>query len=176
MLCPNCHSQTDNYCGSANKVEKEKQYCKECGREIKYSKIGYCPSCAAKQRQLKEREDKILPLPTKEDLEQLIYTMSFTEIGKMYEVSEACVRKWCKKFGLPYTKTQMGIIDMTPIPITVCENCGKEFKPKDRNQKFCCNECRKEFLTKHHGFDINSNVLEDILTKDVLLELHNTKS
>ena len=33
ILCPNCHSQTENYCGSAN-VNKTKYYCKDCGKEI----------------------------------------------------------------------------------------------------------------------------------------------
>lgn len=29
MLCPNCHSQTDNYCGQANKAAK--YFCELCG-------------------------------------------------------------------------------------------------------------------------------------------------
>lgn len=31
MLCPNCHSQTDNYCGQANKAVK--YFCELCGAE-----------------------------------------------------------------------------------------------------------------------------------------------
>lgn len=49
MLCPNCHSQTDNYCGQANKKEKKKYHCSQCGREIK-TNTKLCPICAAKNR------------------------------------------------------------------------------------------------------------------------------
>lgn len=51
----------------------------------------------------KAREDKfIYTRPTKEELEKLIYTMSFVQIGVLYSVSDNAVRKWCKKYGLPY--------------------------------------------------------------------------
>ena len=43
MLCPNCHSQTDNYCGQANKAAKY-----FCGAEKKTKIARYCPKCAAK--------------------------------------------------------------------------------------------------------------------------------
>lgn len=29
---------------------------------------------------------------------------SFVEIGKLYGVSDNAVRKWCKKYGLPYRR------------------------------------------------------------------------
>ena len=51
MLCPNCHSQTDNYCGQANKKEKEKYYCSQCGRQIK-TNAKLCPVCSAKNRKV----------------------------------------------------------------------------------------------------------------------------
>lgn len=46
MLCPNCHSQTDNYCGQAAKY-----FCELCGAEKKTKAARYCPKCAAKMAQ-----------------------------------------------------------------------------------------------------------------------------
>lgn len=41
ILCPNCHSQTDNYCGNANKSER---LCPYCGNTMNYgSKM--CVKC-----------------------------------------------------------------------------------------------------------------------------------
>lgn len=50
-----------------------------------------------KQRKVKNR-------PSKEELKTLIKEKSMVKIGKMYGVSDNSVRKWCKKYNLPYTK------------------------------------------------------------------------
>ena len=95
MLCPNCHSQTDNYCGSANTTD-EKYYC-ECGREIKKGSK-YCPVCAHKH--LAELKGKC------PEFEQLIQDFleyqSFSGVASKYNVTDNSVKKWFKKFGLPY--------------------------------------------------------------------------
>lgn len=92
MLCPNCHSQTDNYCGNANKIEKEKVYCTVCGREINgRSESGLCASCAGKKRAQRERGSSIEP--SKEELSQLIVEKSFSEIGRMFKVTDNAIRK-----------------------------------------------------------------------------------
>ena len=43
-----------------------------------------------------------LHIPKKEELLNLITTMSFLQIGKIYGVSDNAVRKWCKKYDLPF--------------------------------------------------------------------------
>lgn len=92
MLCPNCHSQTDNYCGNSNKQSKQKYYCPDCGREIsKHARK--CLSCASKS--------KIKVTLTKEQLKDLLdqgYTK--TKIGEIFGVTEAAIRKWIKKYSL----------------------------------------------------------------------------
>lgn len=45
LLCPNCHSQTDTYCGYKDNGLKKRLYCKGCGCEIKKTKTGYCDKC-----------------------------------------------------------------------------------------------------------------------------------
>ena len=74
-------------------------YCPECGAEV--SKEGNkCWDCYMKERQNPN-------LPTREVLKELIKTDSFVSIGKQFGVSDNMVRKWCKKYNLPFTKTEI---------------------------------------------------------------------
>lgn len=83
MLCPNCHSQTDNYCGQANKAAR------------------YCPKCAAKMAQK-------VDLPAKDDLiDKFKELKSFVAVGQFYKVSDNTVRKWCKRYEIPHTKKEL---------------------------------------------------------------------
>lgn len=91
MLCPNCHSQTENYCGSANKV---KRYCLDCGRELKWYRSQYCTSCAAKHKTVINWDSE------KNNLEKLVKTKTNLEIASVYGVSEATIRRYRKKFSL----------------------------------------------------------------------------
>ena len=46
ILCPNCHSQTDNFCGRNIKSSKTKiYYCKGCFKEIEKTPTGLCDEC-----------------------------------------------------------------------------------------------------------------------------------
>lgn len=81
ILCPNCHSQTDNF----------------CGKNIK--KIEY-------RKNNKEKTIKNPPINRK-DLKQKIRTIPFTKIGEEYGVSDNAVRKWCKKYNLPYSSRKI---------------------------------------------------------------------
>lgn len=45
FLCPNCHSQTDNYCGNKNLKIQKRYYCKGCGKEIIKTITGFCDDC-----------------------------------------------------------------------------------------------------------------------------------
>lgn len=101
ILCPNCHSQTENYC---SKNIKRHNYCADCGKEIAL-KSTWCPQCAAKHNRVyKVDEDN---RPSKDELLYLIQTKPFTVIGRMYGVSDNTIRKWCKNMGLPSTKKEL---------------------------------------------------------------------
>lgn len=95
MLCPNCHSQTDNYCGQANKAEKPINHCAECGRPLKSLKSTYCPSCAAKRRKKIILGQTALVDLLRKHLGNR--TAAASEIG----VSETAIRKWCKCYNMP---------------------------------------------------------------------------
>lgn len=92
MLCPNCHSQTDNYCGSA--IEKQHYYCKDCGTEITRGAT-YCVKCLAKHHRKVDR-------PSKEELLQLYKELkSLSAIGRKYGVRDNTIKKWFISYELP---------------------------------------------------------------------------
>lgn len=103
LLCPNCHSQTDNF-GSKNKYKKETKFCEKCGEPLKCPKARLCKKCANEENHLLMRK---VERPTKEELENLIFDKPFKEIARMYGVSDNAIRKWCKNYGLPYRKCDM---------------------------------------------------------------------
>lgn len=78
--------------------QKEKHYCQICGAEITWGSI-LCLDCYNK-RQAKN-------IPQKEELLYLILRYPFVQIGKMYDVSDNAVRKWCKKYALPYKQNEI---------------------------------------------------------------------
>lgn len=112
LLCANCHREVEG--GFIQKKlnssfqkeiaelilqdykkqkEKTKKYCIDCGKEIHNTSIR-CPECNAIYRQITER-------PNREELKKLIREKSFSEIGRMFGVSDNSVRKWCDKVNLP---------------------------------------------------------------------------
>lgn len=73
-------------------------FCKDCGKPIKDSASGLCNICVRKlSRIVKDR-------PSREELKQMIRTMSFVKIGEQYGISDNAIRKWCKLYELPYRK------------------------------------------------------------------------
>lgn len=100
LLCPNCHSQTDNYCGSAN-TDKTKYHCKDCGAEIT-KRATYCSVCARKHSR------KVEDRPEKDQLIQdYLELKSFVKIGNKYSVSDNAIRKWFKSCGLPTSTKEL---------------------------------------------------------------------
>ena len=102
-MCPNCHSQTDNY-GSKNtkkKNYKTKHYfCVDCGKELKY-RTTRCLECAKKYAQSVSR------CPSKEELEKKLEELkTMTALGKYYKVSDNTIRNWCHKLGVSIPKKE----------------------------------------------------------------------
>lgn len=75
-----------------------KPTCIDCGKEIGW-KATRCIDCYKKIHK-KEK-------PSKEELNKLIHEKSFVEIGRMYNVSDNAIRKWCKLYGLPFKKRNL---------------------------------------------------------------------
>lgn len=118
LVCPNCHAQltsaqnnnktsysygyyltkqlgmTNNELGISSSTYKAKRTnrCIDCGKPI-VSTSTRCVECSLKYR-------SSCPYNRKE-LKELIRTTSFSELGRINNVSDNAVRKWCKNFDLP---------------------------------------------------------------------------
>lgn len=124
-VCPNCNSQLattgftgvikyDNYgnrmrgvSATPEEVEKFeikfKSRCTKCGRPLKEG-ITMCPKCIEKEKRDRSLEKMRV---SREELKDLIRNHSFVDIGKKFGVSDNAVRRWCKKYELPFRKEEI---------------------------------------------------------------------
>jgi len=120
FLCPNCHTQTENYCNnrrrpcsscgrkisSKNKsglcfecfvARKERirhhRVCSDCGRKISPKSKGHCKRCSNKIKAFKSRRVK---RPLKKTLLRKIARQGYESVGRYYGVSGNSIRKWLK--------------------------------------------------------------------------------
>lgn len=89
FLCPNCHSQTNNFSGRNIKKQAAKFFCK-CGGERNRGAV-ICLECHKKQ---KLESSKI---PPKEILEKEVWESPSVQLSKRYGVSDKTIGNWCKK-------------------------------------------------------------------------------
>jgi group I intron endonuclease len=76
------------------------RFCKKCGTRLNWSNLtGMCNKCYNELR--KEN------WPDRETLKNLIRTISFVQIGKIYGVTDNTPRKWCDYYGLPRRKSDI---------------------------------------------------------------------
>lgn len=73
---------------------QQKKNCADCGKEIS-ANATRCVECE------KERRRKRPLNISREGLKLLIRTKSFSEIGRIFGVSDNAIRKWCIKYNLP---------------------------------------------------------------------------
>ena len=75
---------------------KKYHYCIDCGKEI-YRGSKRCPECAYKASRIVKR-------PKAEELKELLINNNgnFTAVGKLYDVTDNTIRKWCKNYNLPF--------------------------------------------------------------------------
>lgn len=89
ILCPNCHSQTDTYCG---KNIKKWHYC-PCGKEI-HKNSNACRKCASAARAV----TKII-WPSIIDVQALVDQYGFSKSGRLLGVSGNAVKKRIRLHG-----------------------------------------------------------------------------
>lgn len=86
LLCPNCNSQTETFCGRNTK--KNKYVCSSCGGIRKYKASQNCEKCAKK----KPRRKKI-DWPPDEELLLSIKETSLSAASRKLGVSTAAIKK-----------------------------------------------------------------------------------
>lgn len=101
-VCPNCNQQLETTGFKKIRVLQEKNYCIDCGKEITKKAIR-CIQCSGKNNSIPIEEMEV----TREELKNLIREKSFLEIGRIYNVSDNAIRKWCIKLKLPNTKSKI---------------------------------------------------------------------
>lgn len=113
LLCPNCHSLTDNYAGKNIKNDKtnreteksdnedRKDLCPICKKNYKVKEAEMCSDC------YKEKRNKRIKEIDREELKNEIRNYPMTIVGKKHEVSDNTIRKWCKKLKLPYKSKEI---------------------------------------------------------------------
>ena len=105
LLCPNCHSQTDTYCGKNVNKNKVTNHCLGCDKILSSSWTTRCADCFLK---FKYRQTKIT-WPDKEKLIDLIRTRKMEHLAKELGVSSNAIKKHCKKIGIDYQDVKYGI-------------------------------------------------------------------
>lgn len=100
LLCPNCHSQTENYAGRNSGKMNNKAITKNKHKtEKRMTKSDW--SDFREKIWLKNH-------PSKKTLIELFEEeQSFVGIAKKYNVSDNAVRKWFKKYNLPFHTKEM---------------------------------------------------------------------
>lgn len=81
------------------KKEKQIYHCCDCGVVITNGSQR-CLDCLFKIRKITAPVDR-------DKLLELITTKSFVQIGKIYNVSDNTIRKWCKKYDLPIKRSEI---------------------------------------------------------------------
>ena len=176
IVCPNCHTQTDTFSSRRNKAIYK---CIDCGKQINRGSAR-CLHCSAIYTAKKKQQESGKQYPTKEELEKLILEKTFEDIGRMYGVQGNSVKKWCKKYNLPFRKIDIKQIyfgqQYTPLKIIKCTYCNKEFKQDERTQHFCSKDCYNKYVQKNGNIWKNSNYPNlAAVTKEKILELKNKK-
>ena len=87
------------------KENSKKYYCPNCGKQVT-REGNLCRDCYNLEHANPNKPDR-------ETLKNLIRTEPFTTIGKLYNISDNMVRKWCKSYNLPYQKGKIKTLDDT---------------------------------------------------------------
>lgn len=123
FLCPNCHTQTDNYCslnikayGTQKPKRLQRKQCATCDRMITV-KASRCYTCSNKRPR---RYHHKIDWPSAEELEAMIQSAPILPIAKTLGVSDNAVRKRAKKLGiaLVYTRKRAVVVESEDTAIS----------------------------------------------------------
>lgn len=96
LLCPNCHSQTDTYCGKNKKEHQPKggpKKCIDCSIKIAQGSTR-CVKCANRHTKIKYPQSTKINWPSKDELlDQLAFSKSIGALAKKLGVSDTSVRR-----------------------------------------------------------------------------------
>lgn len=95
LLCPNCHSQTENYCSKNRRVEKVDLFCSQCGTKLSYNNMsGLCIKCFREKQMLENIPDKYVLENAFKELK------TYSKLQSMFKVSNKTIKKWLMRYNL----------------------------------------------------------------------------
>jgi hypothetical protein len=105
MVCPNCDSQLDTYCGR-NRVKNRRtiKNCMDCGKRLSKHAGLRCRTCNIRQQ---PKAFKI-EWPSDDELVAMVSKKNNSQVSKALGVSETAIRKRLKGLGItprPYART-----------------------------------------------------------------------
>jgi Zn finger protein HypA/HybF involved in hydrogenase expression len=121
LLCPNCHSMTDTYCGRNSKIRAVKKakennikreginqisenICLIC--QLPTNNKKYCSSsCYHKSTERLKPNQRKVQRPSLEQLKSDLSHMSYLAVGRKYGVSDQSIRKWLR-WETKYSKVE----------------------------------------------------------------------
>ena len=87
-----------------NKQHKEQNTCLVCGKLFYASKSSNRKYCSQECVHIAQQK---VDRPDRNKLKELIRTTPFIQIGKLFNVSDKAIRKWCKSMHLPYQVSEI---------------------------------------------------------------------
>jgi len=84
LLCPNCHSQTDTFCGELKKQDLPK--CKYCSNSVRDKRAKTCQACFL------SGDFRKLNWPTDEKLIELLNLYTYKEVSQILSINETSIR------------------------------------------------------------------------------------
>ena len=85
LLCPNCHSQTETFCGKLAKTKLPK--CKYCDNFVRDKRAKTCKQCYL------NKDYRTLTWPKDEELVKLLNLYTFREVSKSLKINESSIRR-----------------------------------------------------------------------------------
>lgn len=85
FLCPNCNATLPTHCRGKSGLKEKKKFDKRKIKRPYKPRLNY--------RKVKNR-------PTKDEMLEMLETMSYCAIGRKYDISDTAVRKWAKNYNI----------------------------------------------------------------------------
>lgn len=115
---------------------KEPEYCRICDNILQNAQESFCSAeCMYKYRGLEEESKRGKSKPTKEQLQEDMNKLPWTEIGKKYGVSNNAAKKWAKGYELDIENKPYIIVNKNTNPSPKKIYNTPEEKQKAKNER-----------------------------------------
>jgi transposase len=143
LVCPTCHATTSTFKGRNVKNKREKNKCIDCEKDIQ-RKSKRCKKCAG----IKNNSGKRANWPSYEELKNHLDKLPYTEVGKIYGVSDNTIREWKKKMSATTSTFKVENVKHVKNVKKKCIDCNKEIYRRATRCISCAGKKREEHKIK----------------------------